>query len=261
MAGISSLEDSYKNPLYTNQINNTAVLNILESIKKFSNETRFFQASSSELFSEKKQKKVNENSKFNPISPYAITKLSAYHYVKMYRDNYGIYAVNGILFNHESPLRDNKFVTKKIIKGLINYKYQNNKNKIIQIGNIHATRDWGNAEDYVKVMYKTLKINRPNDFIICTGKKYSVKHFINLTAKELNIDIKWIKKKNTEMAIDKENNNIVIKTNIKLFRDNFLYRFIGDNSKTKKLLRWKPDINIEQLIKKIIDFELANEKN
>ena len=179
----------------------------------------------------------------------------------MYRDNYGIYAVNGILFNHESPLRDNKFVTKKIIKGLINYKYQNNKNKIIQIGNIHATRDWGNAEDYVKVMYKTLKINRPNDFIICTGKKYSVKHFINLTAKELNIDIKWIKKKNTEMAIDKENNNIVIKTNIKLFRDNFLYRFIGDNSKTKKLLRWKPDINIEQLIKKIIDFELANEKN
>ena len=253
------MEDSYKNPLYTNQINNTAVLNILESIKRFSNGTRFFQASSSELFSEKKIKKVNEDSKFNPISPYAISKLSAYHYVKMYRRNYRIYAVNGILFNHESPLRDNKYLTKKIIKGLINYK--NNKNKIIQIGNIHATRDWGNAEDYVKVMYKTLKINSPNDFIICTGKKYSVKHFINLAAKELNIKIKWVKKKNTEMAIDKENKNIVIKTNKKLFRDNFLYRFVGDNSKTKKLLSWKPDTNIEKLIKRIIDFELTNEKN
>jgi len=261
LAGISSLEDSYKNPLITNQINNTAVLNILESIKRFSNKTRFFQASSSELFSERKKKKVNENSKFNPISPYAISKLSAYYYVKMYRNNYKIYAVNGILFNHESPLRDNKFLTKKIIKGLINYKYKNNKNKIIQVGNIHATRDWGNAEDYVKVMYKTLRINKSNDFIICTGKKYSVKHFINLAAKKLNIEIKWIKKKKSETAIDKENKNIVIETNKKLFRDNLLYSFVGDNSKTKKLLSWKPDINIEQLIKKIIDFELTNEKN
>jgi GDPmannose 4,6-dehydratase len=260
LAGISSLEDSYKNPLYTDKVNNSAVLNILESIKKFSNKTRFFQASSSELFSEIKKKKVNEDSKFNPISPYAIAKLSAHYYVNMYRKLYKIYAVNGILFNHESPLRDKKFLTKKIIKELIKYKYNNN-NKIIQVGNIYATRDWGNAEDYVKTIYKTLKIIKPNNFIICTGKKYSVKRFINLTAKNLNIKIKWIKIKNIEKAIDVKNNNVIIEVTKQLFRDNNHYNFIGDNSRAKKLLNWNPDIKIEELIKKIISFELNNEKS
>ena len=261
LAGITSLEESYKNPLWTDKINNTAVLNILESIKRFSNKTRFFQASSSELFSEKVNKKVNENSKFNPISPYAIAKLSAYYYVNMYRKYYKIYAVNGILFNHESPLRNNKFLTKKIVRGLIDYKYNNNKYKIIQVGNIYAKRDWGNAEDYVKVIYKTLKINKPYNFIICTGKKYSVKDFINLTAKNLDIKIKWIKLKKIEKIIDNKNKNTILQTNKKLFRDDSLYNFIGDNSKTKKLLKWKPDINIHKLIKNIVDFELNNEQN
>jgi GDPmannose 4,6-dehydratase len=261
LAGITSLKESYQNPLYTDRINNAAVLNILESIKRFSNKTRFFQASSSELFSEKVNKKVDENSKFNPISPYAITKLSAHYYVDMYRKNYKIYAVNGILFNHESPLRNNKFLTKKIVRGLIDYKYHNHKYKIIQVGNIYAKRDWGNAEDYVKVIYKTLKINKPYNFIICTGKKYSVKDFINLAAKNLDIKIKWIKLKKIEKIIDNKNKNTILQTNKKLFRDDSLYNFIGDNSKAKKLLKWKPDINILTLVKNIVDFELSDEQN
>ena len=207
----------------------------------------------------KKKKEVNENSKFNPISPYAIAKLSAYNYVKMYRRIYKIYSVNGILFNHESPLRNNKFLTKKIIKELINYKYNNNK--IIQIGNVNAMRDWGNAEDYVKVIYKTLKIKKPYDFIICTGKKYSVKHLINVTAKNLNIKIKWIKIRNIEKAIDCKNKNTVIETKKELFRDDSLYNFFGNNSRAKKILNWKPDTNFEKLIKTMINFELNNGKN
>ena len=193
LAGISSLEESYSNPLITDKINNSAVINILECIKKYTSKTRFFQASSSELFSEEKNKLINENSQFNPRSPYAIAKLSAYYYVNMYKKNYNIYAVNGLLFNHESPLRKDKFFSKKIIKILLHYK-KNKNQKIIEIGNIESKRDWGNAEDYVKVIYKSLTIKKAHNFIFCTGKKMTAREFINKVAKILNINIYWIKK-------------------------------------------------------------------
>lgn len=261
LGGISNVEDSFKNPLYNDKINNSAVLNILESIKRYSNKTRFFQASSSELFDEKNKIKVNEDSRLNPKSPYSIAKLSAYYYTKFYRNHYNIFAVNGILFNHESPLRKKKFVTKKIIEGLINYKLKKKRKKIIKLGNIYLTRDWGNAENYVKAIYKTLKINKAYDFIICTGIKRSVKDFINLVSKQLKINIKWIKKKNKEMAFDIKTKKIIIETKKNITKNNFSYNFIGDNSRAIRLLKWKVDKDINKLIQKMINFQVKEKKN
>lgn len=255
LAGISSLEEAYSNPLIADKINNSAVINILECIKKYTNKTRFFQASSSELFSEEKNKLINENSRFNPRSPYAIAKLSAYNYVNMYKKNYNIYAVNGILFNHESPLRKDKFFSKKIIKKLLNYK-KNKNQKIIEIGNIESKRDWGNAENYVKAIYKSLTIKKAHNFILCTGKKITAREFINKVAKILNINIYWIKKNSEHLAIDAMNKKTILKTSKKFYRNDNFYNFRGNNKKARKLLDWKPDTDIKKLIKKMINFEI-----
>jgi len=259
-AGISSINESYKDPIKSDKINNSSVLNILESIKKFSKESKLFQASSSELFSESKLIKMNENSSFNPNSPYAIAKLSAHNYCGLYRSAYKIYVVSGILFNHESPLRKEKFFTKKIIKNLVKYKFKKNENKI-QIGNINSERDWGNAEDFVKVIYKSLTLKKPTDFVFCTGIKRSVKYFIDSVARNLNIKLNWIKKKNKIVAINPKTKRIVIETNKNIFKKDNLYNFIGNNHKAKKILNWKPDKNINNLIKKMIKFELQNYEN
>ena len=258
-AGISSISKSYQNPIQNDKINNSSVLNILESIKKFSKKSKLFQASSSELFSENKSKKINEKSSFNPKSPYAIAKLSAHYYCDLYRSVYNIYAVSGILFNHESPLRKEEFFTKKIIKNLVSYKLKK-KNKI-QIGNIYSERDWGSAEDFIKIIYKSLTLKKPTDFIFCTGIKRSVKYFIDSVAKNLKIDLLWIRKKNKIMAIDQSTKHIIIETNKKLFKENSLYGFKGNNQKAKKILNWKPDKNINNIIKKMIKFEVQNYEN
>jgi|LakMenE18May11ns_1017448.scaffolds.fasta_scaffold9809781_2 GDPmannose 4,6-dehydratase len=260
-AGISSLDNSNENLLLTDRINNTAVLNILESIKNFSNKTHFFQASSSELF-KKSKNKINENSKFSPKSPYAISKLSIYYYINLYRSNYKIFAVNGFLFNHESPLRADKFLTKKITKGLVNYKFNEKKFRTLSVGNIYTIKDWGDAEEYVGIIYKTLMLKKPDDYIIASGNKLSVKNFINMTAKQLKINIKWINKKTyNEKAIDTSNRKTIIKVKKNLFRKNDSNILIGNIKKIKTLLKWKPPINIDPLIKKMIQFEINNVKN
>lgn len=255
-AGISTLQESYKNPMRTNAINNSAVINILESIKLHSIKTKFFQASSSLLFKISKNK-INENSKFDPASPYAIAKLSAYFFIKYYRNNFNLFATNGFFFNHESPLRNDNFVTQKIIKKLVKYKLSKKITDPLYIGDLYAKRDWGYAEDYVKLSYKILKIKKPNDFIVCTGKGYTVKNFINLTAKNLKLNIKWIKIKTLyETCIDADNNQKIFITNKNLFRKNDSKYYYGNNFKAKKLLKWKPMSKINFLIKKMIDHEI-----
>jgi GDPmannose 4,6-dehydratase len=255
-AGISILQDSYKDSMRTNAVNNTAVINILESIKLYSRFTKFFQASSSLLFKISKNK-INENSKFDPVSPYAIAKLSAYFYIKYYRNNFNLFATNGFFFNHESPLRGDNFVTKKIIRKLVQYKLSKKIKEPLYIGNLYAKRDWGDAEDYVKLSYKILTIKKPNDFIICTGRGYTVKDFINLTAKNLKLNIKWLKAKTlNEIAIDSDNNQKIIKIKKNLFRKNDSNYVYGNNFKAKKLLKWKPISQINCLIKKMINHEI-----
>jgi GDPmannose 4,6-dehydratase len=259
-AGVSSLEKSFKKPIYTNTINSTAVINILESIKTHSKKTKFFQASTSHLFKIDK-KKINENSEFNPTSPYAIAKLSSFFFTKYYRNKYNLFATNGFFFNHESIFRENIYVTKKIIEWLVKYKIKKKYIHPLYLGNIYIKKDWGDAEDYVKLSYKILKQKKPDDFIICTGKNYTLKHFINVTAQNLSIDIKWLNVKTAnEVAVDKKTKTILIKIKKKLFRIDDFNNVIGDNFKAKKIFNWEPVNNINFLIKKMIKHEMNKYK-
>lgn len=245
---------SFNNPEYTDKINSSAVINILESIRLYSPATKFYQASSSEMYGDtnKSKIKLNENSKFNPVSPYAISKLSAYYYTRYYRSGYGIFASNGILFNHEGPLRGDQFVTKKIIKGLINFLHSGEP---IHLGNIYSKRDWGDAEDYVKLMYKILLLKKPNDFVVATGKTYSIKQFINLACKCLGIKIKWIGHGISERAITSTGKPVII-IKKKFFRPHDVTFLLGDSSKAKKFLKWNQNKKgLRNLIEKMINFE------
>jgi GDPmannose 4,6-dehydratase len=253
LAAQSFVAYSFDNPTYTDLTNNTAVLNILESIRISSPKTRFYQASSSEMFGDVQflnNKRLNENTKFNPVSPYAISKLSAYFYTRMYRSAYRIFASNGILFNHESPLRGAQFVTKKIVRGLLHFKRSGDP---LYLGNIYSKRDWGDAEDYVEMMYKIMIINKPDDFVISTGKSYSVKQFVNMVCKYIDLPIKWVGSGINEKAISLKNKTIV-SVKKSLFRPHDVNYLLGDCQKARKYLGWKPK-GIDQLIKKMIEYE------
>ncbi len=260
LAAQSFVTYAYDNPIYTDVVNNQSVINMLEAIRQFSNKTKFYQASSSEMygFNERNQKKLNEESFFNPISPYAIAKLSSYYYTRMYRNSFKIFASNGILFNHESPLRGEQFVTKKIISALTAIKMHKKKTPL-KLGNIYSRRDWGHARDYVDMMYKILNYNKPDDFVISSEKQYSIKEFINLVCKRLNIKIKWTGKGLNEKAIN-ENNKKIIEISKNFFRPLDVEYLLGDSSKAKKLLKWKPKKNINFLIQDMIDFEMNKYK-
>ena len=200
--------------------------------------------------------KKNENSKFNPLSPYAESKLYGHYITKIFRETFGMFAVSGIMFNHESPLRSEKFVTKKITKGLVNI--LNGSNNIIELGNINVKRDWGYSKEYVKFMWKMLQLNKPEDFIIATGKSYSIKNFIDECTKYLNLDVVWKGKGFHKVLINKKNNNAIIKINKKYYRKTDIKSIYGDITKAKKVLKWSPKINFKKLVKILIDYELQN---
>ncbi len=258
LAAQSFVTYAYDNPIYTDQINNQSVINILEAIRQFSKKTKFYQASSSEMYglNERNQKKLNEKSHFNPISPYSIAKLSSYHYVRMYRNSFNMFASNGILFNHESPLRGEQFVTKKIVKALTEIKF-NKKKDTLKLGNIYSRRDWGHAKDYVEMMYKVLNYKKADDFVISSEKQFSIKEFINLVCKKLNMPIKWRGKGLREKALDNKD-KAFIEISKFFFRPLDVVYLLGDSSKAKKKLKWKPNKNINTLIDDMINYEINN---
>ncbi len=258
LAAQSFVTYAYDNPIYTDQINNQSVINILEAIRQFSKKTKFYQASSSEMYgiNDRNLKKLNEKSHFNPISPYSIAKLSSYYYVRMYRNSFNMFASNGILFNHESPLRGEQFVTKKIVKGLTEIKF-NKKKDTLKLGNIYSRRDWGHAKDYVEMMYRILNYKKADDFVISSGKQFSIKEFINLVCKKLNMPIKWRGKGLKEIALNNKN-KVIIEISKKLFRPLDVVYLLGDSSKAKKNLKWKPSKNINPLINDMVDHEIKN---
>ena len=249
LAAQSHVKVSFEIPEYTANINALGTLRILEAIRLISNKLKikYYQAGTSEMFGKTKPPQ-NEKSKFYPRSPYAVSKVFAHWITVNYREAYGLFACNGILFNHESPIRGETFVTKKIVDALI--KIKNNDQKILYLGNIYAKRDWGHAKDYVYAMWKMLQNKKPNDYVISTGKHFTVKQFIQITAKKLKMKIKWIGKGINEKCI--WNNKVIIKIDKKYFRPTEVESLKGNYSKAKKILGWKPKVKLEDLITDMI---------
>ena len=248
----SHVKVSFDVPEYTANVDAIGALRILDAIKslKMEKKVKYYQAGTSEMFGASKPPQ-NEKTNFYPRSPYAAAKLYAHWITINYREAYGVFACNGILFNHESPIRGETFVTKKIVSALC--KIINNNQKKLYLGNLYSKRDWGHARDYVIAIWKMLQRKKPDDYVIATGQQYSVKEFINFTAKELGILIKW-----KGLGINEKgywNNKCIIEIDKKYFRPTEVNSLKGDSSKARRILGWKPNTNIKSLIKEMIKFE------
>jgi len=254
----SFVASSFLTPITTCDVNAFGTLRILEIIKDLGKNIKFYQASSSEMYGRVLQKKQNEKTPFNPISPYAVSKLFSYYITKNYRESYDMFACNGILFNHESPLRGEEFVTRKITTTLA--KISAGKSKCLYLGNIDSKRDWGYAGDYVEAIWKILQQNKPSDYVVSTGKTYSVKEFVTLAASFFEMKIIWKGKGYNEVGIDKKSNKVIIKIDKKLYRPAEVSYLIGDASKAKKDLKWKPKHNIYNLVKMMCESDLKRYK-
>ena len=253
LAAQSHVAVSFEIPEYTTNTDALGTLRILEAIVKTNKKIKFYQAGSSEMFGKVVEKPQTEKTPFYPRSPYGVAKVYSYWITLNYRESYNIFACNGILFNHESPLRGETFVTKKVVKALCKIKYK--KQKKLILGNINSKRDWGHAQDYVEAMWRMLQNKKPDDFVICTGKQYTIKKFIELVAKSLKIKIFWRGKGVNEKGFD-VNGNCIIECNKRYFRPAEVDTLQGDYSKAKKILKWKPKNNINSLIKDMISYEL-----
>ncbi len=254
LAAQSHVKISFEEPEYTANSDALGTLRILEAIRilKLEKKTKYYQASTSELFGLTSKSPQNEQTPFYPRSPYGVAKLYAYWITINYREAYGIYACNGILFNHESPVRGETFVTRKITRALTKIKL--GLQKTLYLGNLNAKRDWGHAKDYVEAQWLMLQQKKPEDFVIATGKQHSVRDFINTAAKNLNMKIDWRGKKENEVGIYK--NKKIIKIDKKYYRPTEVGSLLGDASKVKKKLGWIPKTSFEDLVKEMIESDL-----
>ena len=259
LAAQSHVAVSFEEPEYTANSDAIGALRILEAIRilKLEKKTKFYQASTSELFGATKETPQSEKTPFYPRSPYGVAKLYAYWITVNYREAYNIYACNGILFNHESPVRGETFVTRKITRALARIKL--GLQKTLYIGNLNALRDWGHAKDFVEAQWLMLQQENPEDFIIATGKQYSVRDFINEASKQLNMKIEWSGKDLNEIGIFEGKD--IVKVDPKYFRPTEVDTLLGDYSKAKEKLKWTPKISFKQLVKEMIDEDLKLAQN
>jgi GDPmannose 4,6-dehydratase len=257
LAAQSHVAVSFEEPEYTANSDALGALRILEAIRilKLEKKTKYYQASTSELYGIAQEIPQTEKTPFYPRSPYGVAKLYAYWITINYREAYGIYACNGILFNHESPVRGETFVTRKITRALTRIKLGTQKK--LYLGNLDAKRDWGHAKDFVEAQWLMLQQQHPEDFVIATGKQHSVKDFINEAAKNLDMKIEW-KGKNLE-EVGSYDGKDIIKVDPRYFRPTEVETLLGDASKAKEKLNWAPKISFNQLVKEMIneDFKIA----
>jgi GDPmannose 4,6-dehydratase len=259
LAAQSHVAVSFEEPEYTANSDALGTLRILEAIRilKLEKKTKFYQASTSELYGDVQEIPQTEKTPFYPRSPYGVAKLYAYWIAVNYREAYGIFACNGILFNHESPVRGETFVTRKITRALAKIKLGLQKN--LYLGNLDARRDWGHAKDFVEAQWLMLQQQLPEDFVIATGKQYSVRDFINEAAKNLNMKIIWNGKGVDEIGSFEGNN--IIKIDPRYFRPTEVETLLGDASKAKEKLNWAPKISFEKLVQEMINKDLQLAKN
>ena len=249
---------SFESPEYTADTVGLGALRILEAIRisGLEKKTRYYQASTSELYGKVQEIPQTENTPFYPRSPYAVAKLYAYWITINYREAYGIYACNGILFNHESPVRGETFVTRKITRALARIKL--GLQDCLYLGNMNAKRDWGHAKDYVEMQWLMLQQEKPEDYTISTGKQHTVREFVEVAAKELEIDIKWQGNGVNEKGM--WNDKIIVSVDPRYFRPTEVETLLGDSRKAKEKLGWCPKITFNELVKEMVCMDLKEAK-
>jgi len=261
LAAMSHVKVSYEMPEYTADTDGLGTLRLLEAIRTLGMEkkTKFYQASTSELFSGKQEETPqNEKTPFYPRSPYGVAKLYAYWITVNYREAYNMFACNGILFNHESSRRGETFVTRKVTRAATRIKL--GLQDKLYLGNLNAKRDWGHSKDSVEAMWLMLQQPEPDDYVIATGKQHSVREFCELAFKELEIDLEWQGQRLEEKGIDKKTNKVIIEVDPKYFRPAEVESLLGDSTKAREKLGWKPKISFEELVKEMVGSDLEEAK-
>lgn len=260
LAAQSHVAVSFEEPEYTANSDALGALRILEAIRilKLENKSKFYQASTSELYGLVQEVPQSETTPFYPRSPYAVAKLYAYWMTVNYREAYGIYGCNGILFNHESPIRGETFITRKITRGLSRIKL--GTQNCLYLGNLNAKRDWGHARDYVEMQWLMLQQETPEDFVIATGVQHSVREFTELAAIRLGMEIEWHAEGDAEIGIDKFSGQTVIEVDPRYYRPTEVESLLGDPSKAKNKLGWEPKTTFLELVNEMVDADLLEAK-
>ena len=248
---------SFEVPEYTAEVDGIGAIRILDAIKSHNPKIRYYQASTSELYGKVQEVPQTEKTPFYPRSPYAAAKLYAFWITKNYREAYNLYAVNGILFNHESPRRGETFVTKKITQAVANI--HKGKQEKISLGNMDAKRDWGYAKEYVEMMWMMLQQDEPEDFVAATNKTYTVRYFVELAFREIGVEIEWKGEGVDEKGYDKATGTLRVEVNPHYFRPTEVDLLIGDSTKAKEKLGWEPKTTLEELVHKMVQYDLKYE--
>jgi GDPmannose 4,6-dehydratase len=258
LAAMSHVAVSFETPEYTANADGIGTLRILEAIRILGLEkkTKFYQASTSELYGLVQETPQKETTPFYPRSPYAVAKMYAYWITVNYREAYGIYACNGILFNHESPIRGETFVTRKITRALARIKL--NLQDCLYLGNMDSLRDWGHAKDYVEMQWLMLQQEQPEDFVIATGVQYSVRDFVNAAAEELGIKVRWAGKGVDEKGYDAATGKCIVQVDPRYFRPTEVETLLGDPSKAKEKLGWTPKVTFKELVAEMVREDLKS---
>lgn len=257
LAAQSHVQVSFESPEYTADVTGIGTLRLLDAIKDTKLKTKFYQASTSELFGLVQETPQKETTPFYPRSPYACAKLYSYWITINYRESYGLYACNGILFNHESPRRGETFVTRKITRGLA--RILAGKDDCLYLGNIDAKRDWGYAKDYVEGMWRMLQQDKPEDIVLATGETHTVREFIEESCKTAKIDLEWKGKKEKEVGIDRKTGKAIIKIDKRYYRPAEVEMLLGNPSKAKKVLDWKPATKFKDLVRIMMEADLKKQ--
>ncbi|WP_418791097.1 GDP-mannose 4,6-dehydratase [Phosphitispora sp. TUW77] len=260
LAAQSHVQVSFESPEYTANADAVGTLRILEAIRILGliDKTRFYQASTSELYGKVQEVPQSEKTPFYPRSPYAVAKLYSYCITVNYREAYNIFACNGILFNHESPLRGETFVTRKITRAIARIKL--GLQDKIYLGNLNARRDWGYAADYVEAMWLMLQQDKPDDYVIATGETHSVREFVELAFAELGVQIEWHGKDAEEKGLDKATGNVLVEVDQRYFRPTEVELLLGDPSKAKQELGWSPQVTFRELVKMMVENDMEEAK-
>lgn len=257
LAAQSHVRVSFDIPEYTADVTGVGTLRILDAIRESGVKTKFYQASSSEMFGLVQHVPQTEETPFYPRSPYGVAKVYGYWITKNYRESYDLFACNGILFNHESPRRGETFVTRKVTRGLARIKL--GIEDTLFMGNLDAKRDWGYAKDYVEGMWMMLQQDKPDDYVLATNETHTVREFIEIAAERLGFELEWRGKDVKEEGVDKKTGNVIIKIDPRYFRPAEVDLLIGDPAKAKKIMGWEPKVKFKELVEIMVDADLQTE--